>query len=162
MKTTYRILILFVVLSFMACHNQMHVVTLYVDTANITIGSMDQYANFDQPKGISNEDFTIYVRRGDRVIWNAVALRDSMGVALSNEVKITAIIDEPDMNYRTKKNTNFFDDKTLEPDPDNPIKGIIDRTIKNGKPGDVQKYSLEFTINGKAETFRIDPQMEMY
>ena len=83
----------------------MHVVTLYVDTANITKNSIDEYANFNQPKGISNEDFTIHVRKGDLVIWNALSISDE-----PVEVNITAIIDEPGPrdDDPDKKYVNFF------------------------------------------------------
>ena len=156
MKTTNLILILIVVVSLMSCKNQMHVVTLYVDTANIIKNSIDEYANFNQPKGISNEDFTIHVRKGDLVIWNALSISDE-----PVEVNITAIIDEPGPrdDDPDKKYVNFFDGKTLSPDK---IKTrTVIGTLKNGKPGDIQKYKLHFTVKDKVDTFIIDPKMEM-
>ena len=155
MKTTNLILILMAIMSLMACKNQMHVVTLYVDTAEIEQSTIDQYANFGQPKGIANKDFTTYVRNGDMVIWNAVSISDP-----SDEVNITAIIDEPGADYLNKKYINFFDRTTLNADITR--KGIVIGTIKNGKSGDVQKYGLKFTVKDKEGTFSIDPKMEMY
>ena len=140
----------------MAC-GQLHVVTLYVDTAQIEQNSIEEHANFDQPKGIANKDFTTYVRKGDLVIWNAVSISDE-----PVEVNITSIIDEPGADDQNIKYVNFFDRITLKPDPDKTKKGTVDRTIKKGKPGDVQKYSLYFTVKGKDGTFAIDPKMHMY
>lgn len=155
MKTTNQLLILLAVIGLMSCKNQMHVITLYVYTDKIEQDNIDVYANFDQPEGIANKDFTTYVRRGDLVIWNAVSISKE-----PVEVNIIAIIDEPGPrdDDPDKKYVNLFDRDTLLPDK---IKTrTVIGTLKNGKPGDIQKYKLHFTVKDKG-TFIIDPKMEM-
>lgn len=153
----------------MSC-GQLHVVTLYVDTDNISQDNTAEYSSFGQPAGVSNENFTIYVRRCDRVIWNAVSTTDTTDV-----VNVTSIINKPGVDYQTKKRyVNFFKNKysktvntvnrsssnnTMQSSTKN-IKGIISRAIKKGKPGDIQRYSLNFTVNEKE--IEIDPKMQMY
>jgi hypothetical protein len=170
MKTTNLLLILMAVMSLMSC-GQLHVVTLYVDTSQVQQINTDQYAHFGQPEGISNEEFTIYVRRGDRVIWNAVSTSEP-----SDVVKVTSIINKSGVDYQNKPYANFFKAKYSKPgyttSPSSSIttsqsstkniEGIIRRVIKKGKPGDVQKYSLTFTINNNAQEIEIDPKMKMY
>lgn len=178
MKTTTQILMLMAVLSLMSCR-QLHVVTLYVDTEKISQDSTAKYASFGQPEGISNEEFTIYVRKRDRVIWNAVSTSDPTDV-----VNVTSIINIPGKDYQNEPYVNFFKEgdtivfntkiltspyiamrssrnRTIQSSTKN-VKGIFRRVIKKGKPGDKQKYSLGFTINGNGNEIKIDPKMEMF
>ncbi|MGB5430403.1 hypothetical protein [Eudoraea sp.] len=162
MKTASQILMLMAVISFMSC-GQLHVVTLYVDTSQVEKSNTDQYAHFGQPKGISNKDFTIYVRKGDRVIWNAVSTSNSADV-----VNITSIINKSGVDKQNKPFVNFFKAKYSNPDytmsqsSTRDIKGIVRRAIKKGKPGDIQKYSLTFTINDMKKEIEVDPKMQMF
>lgn len=162
MKTTNQLLFLLAIVGLMSCKNQMHVVTLYVNTANIEQGTIPANANFGQPMGLANEDFTTYVRKGDLVIWNGVSISDP-----SEEVYITNITDEPGTDVNNKGYVNFFDRNILTVDNTNKIggkskKGTIVGAIINGKRGDVQKYKLTFTVKDKDGSFTIDPKMHMY
>ncbi|MGB5499785.1 MAG: hypothetical protein WBM77_12725 [Maribacter sp.] len=158
MKTTNRILILMAVISFMACKNQMHVVTLYVNTDNIKQGSIDANANFNQPVGIANKDFITNVRKGDMVIWQGMSVSDP-----EHKVSITSI--EPVEGERLFKLKSFNGQKVNN----NLVgkKGYNEQvavTIKL-KPGNdeayvKEKYNLKFTVSNKAGTFIIDPYIK--
>ena len=150
MKTTYQILILMAIMSLMACGSQLHVVTLYVDTAQIDQNTIDANAHFGQRAGIANSDFTTHVRKRDRVIW--------LGVSTSNpsdSVNITSIVHVSGEKLFERKplkrmvlKSGFGNNR------------IVVGTIKIG-PGKQkqyiqEKYSLNFSVTNKG-TFQIDP-----
>ncbi|MGB5461654.1 MAG: hypothetical protein WBM91_16495 [Eudoraea sp.] len=158
MKTTNQILIVLAVMSLMACKNQMHVVTLYVDTTNIEQGNIATNANFGQPTGISNEDFTTHVRKGDLIIWQ--------GQSISNPdhiVKITSIEHEEGKRIIERKPFKAIKSK----DGLVNIKGsdeLVRAKVTLG-PGREEayikeKYILKFTVSNKDDTFTIDPGVQ--
>ncbi|MBT8182941.1 MAG: hypothetical protein KJO53_15280 [Eudoraea sp.] len=175
MKTTYRILILLVVLSFTACKeksvpeltgpelpvtiysNQIHVITLYVNTTDILKPNIGDYANFRQPSNISNEDYTTYVRKGDIVIWKGVSTTDS-----SDVVNITSI------NHH--RGAKFFGKNMLKGNDGDPevVVGVVakDSEMVDGTLAREEKYTLKFTVmnNGTKRngTFQIDPVLKAY
>jgi hypothetical protein len=157
MKTTNQILIVLAVMSLMSC-GQLHVVTLYVDTTNIEQGNIATNANFGQPIGISNEDFTTHVRKGDLIIWQ--------GQSISNPdhiVKITSIEHEEGKRIIERKPFKAIKGK----DGLVNIKGsdeLVRAKVKLG-PGREEayikeKYILKFTVSNKDDTFTIDPGVQ--
>ena len=145
------------VLSLVSC-GQLHVVTLYVDTTNIEQGNIASNANFGQPTGISNEDFTTHVRKRDRIIWEGVSISNP-----SDVVNITAI------NHIS--GDRIFDSKTgtilpISLSTRGFTKLLIDTKIKirprQQKTYLKEKYGLEFTVSNKEGTFTIDPVMKAY
>ena len=154
MKTSKKISILLLTLclsfslSTMAQQPETHIITLYVNTADIEKPNIDQYANFGQEAGISNRDFTIHVRKGDIVIWK--------GISTSSEadmVNISAINHEGGVNV--------FGQNVLRGNGETPE--LVVGTVINGNPGDEDKYKISFKvyINGtkKHGTFHIDPKI---
>lgn len=157
MKTTNLLLILVAVMSLVSC-GQLHVVTLYVDTANIEQATIAANANFGQPTGISNEDYTTHVRRRDRIIWDAVSISDP-----SEVVEITSI------NHIS--GDRIFERKTGIIQPEsfswNGITQLLVATKIKTRPGTQkaylkEKYGLEFKVAGKEGTFLIDPVIKAY
>ena len=163
MKTTNRLLILTAILCLVACKtkfpftifsNQVHVVTLYVNTNNIDQTNIEQNANFGQAPGISNEEYTTYVKRGDIVIWRGVSINDPLDI-----VNIT-IIEHDTKDGRSK---NFFDKNMIRGNGDD--HETVVGTLKKGNRGEFQKYILKFTVidNGEPrnDIYIIDPKMHM-
>ncbi|MGB5388004.1 MAG: hypothetical protein WBN20_14575 [Eudoraea sp.] len=165
MKTASQILMLMAIISFMSC-GQLHVVTLYVDTKeikkdNIDINndSLNKYAHFNQPKGISNKHFTTHVRRGDRIIWDAVSSSNP-----SDEVKIIAI------NHISGEIILKRKSPTSQPQSFTTKSGIV-KTLFAGtiKKRPVERYTyiqeiyeIKFTVTDKEGTFTIDPKIRSY
>jgi hypothetical protein len=160
MKTTNLILILIAVMSLMAC-GQLHVVTLYVDTTNITYDSIDKYANFDQPKGIANKDFTTHVRKGDRIIWEAVSISDP-----PEEVQIDSIYHISGERIFESKLSKVYP-KSFRTKPvfvKELFAGAIQMKPKPSRQGAyiLEKYGIEFTVAKKEGPFTIDPVLKAY
>lgn len=164
MKTTNQILILLAVMSLMACKNQLHVVTLYVDTEAIpssplpSPSSIDQYAHFGQPAGIANKDYTTIVRKGDLIIWRGQSISNPEHI-----VKITSIDHKP-------SEIKIFELKPFNTirGPDGPVAIEGSNELVRGKvtigPGKEEayireKYKLTFTVSNKG-TFIIDPEVQ--
>lgn len=174
MKTINRFLILALVLSFMGCKekavekiadrnlpvtiysNSIHVITLYVNTTDIEKPDIDSYADFGQT-GISNEDYTTYVRKGDIVIWQGVSSTDPL-----DTVNITSI------NHHS--GAKFFGKNMLKGNGGNPevVVGVIGKESEmiDGTLFKQEKYTLKFTVynNGAKRngTFQIDPVLKAY
>jgi len=137
--------------------NQVHVITLYVNTAKIHKDSTDKYSNFQQSKGILNKDYTTIVKKGDIVIWKGVSSNDPLDV-----VNITQI------NYHG--GVNLFGRNVLKGNDDDPaaVVGIIKRgPSEEGEDKYIEeKYVLKFTVmnNGvrRPGLFKIDPVLKAY
>jgi hypothetical protein len=156
MKTTHQLLILMVVISLMSCRGQLHVVTLYVDTAQIDQTSIDQHASFGQPAGIANKDFTTHVRKRDRIIWDAVSISNP-----SDEVKITAInhISGERIFERKMFYTGSDVDKIVA-GANKIVAGKIKKRPNNKMAYIIEKYGLEFSVSNKDGIFKIDPVLK--
>lgn len=153
MKTLSKILIAVLSLGLMSSSyvtaQETHIVTLFVNTTDIVKPNIDQFANFGQPAGISNENFTINVRLGDIVIWKGV----STSAPDTDIVNISAINHEGGVNV--------FGQNVLRGNGETPE--LVVGTVINGRPGDEEKYKLSFKVfvNGskKNGTFHIDPKI---
>ena len=153
MKTLSKILIVGLLLCFAFNTNlaaqETHVVTLFVNTTDIVKPNINDFANFGQAAGISNENFTINVRLGDIVIWKGV----STSAPETDIVNITAINHEGGVNV--------FGQNVLRGNSETPE--LVVGTVINGRPGDEEKYKLSFKVfvNGsrKNGTFHIDPKI---
>lgn len=162
MKTASRFLVLIAFIFLMSCNskfpftiftNQVHVVTLYVNTNKIDQTNIAKQAHFGQGPGITNEEYTTYVKKGDIVIWKGVSISDP-----SDIVNITEIETKMQGN-----NKNFFDRNKLRGNGDD--HETVVGTLKKGKRGEIQKYIIKFTVIDDGEprnsTFEIDPKMHM-
>ena len=183
MKTTNRILILMAVLSLMACKDEnlaqktdlksqvqidsVHVISLYVNTTDIkktdsiekdgimVRPGLRKYANFDQASDISNEDYTINVRKGDVVIWRVVSITDSLDVVNINSINFQG-------------GASLFGKNVLKGNGDVPevVVGIVTKGPEkdNGTLLNSKKYLLKFTVfnNGiKRDNYKIDPKLQV-
>jgi len=124
-----------------------HVITLNVDTGYLTDKNADQVSNFGQNKRTSNKDFTTTVKIGDVVKWRGISSRDK-----NHRVLIKSI------NYESGA-------RILSNSVINGKSGMVTTVINSGKPGDVQKYKVLFTvmINGRAtdKVYIIDPKIRI-
>lgn len=178
MKTTHSLLILMAVMSLMACKDQsapalkssdlpiniysnnIHVVTLYVDTDKINNGNVDEYANFGQAVSISNEEYTTYVRKGDIVIWKGVSVTDPLDI-----VNISKINHQggPRLFNKNTLNGNGGDDAGAN----EVVVGVVTKgpEMKGGNSLDKEKYLLHFKVkkNGEPQIHsdKIDPYIKV-
>jgi hypothetical protein len=171
MKKTYPILVFIALISLMACKdksahefegselpitiysNNIHVVTLFVNTAEINNGNIDEYANFGQPKSISNEDYTTHVRKGDIVIWKGVSVSDTLDI-----VNISTINHHggPKLFGKNLLQGNGGDNEV--------VVGVVTEGPENDMTLDKEKYVLHFKVkrNGmpQVQPYKIDPYIK--
>jgi len=178
MKTTHSLLLLMAVMSLMACKdktapelksselpiniysNNIHVVTLYVNTAEINNGNVNEYANFGQPDTVSNEDYTTHVRKGDIVIWKGVSVTDPLDI-----VNIASINHEggPRLFNKNLLKGNGGDDEGAN----EVVIGVVTKgpEMKGGTSLDKEKYVLHFKVkrNGEPQIHndKIDPYIKV-
>ncbi len=109
-KNLFLTLISLTTLFFVAGLNaqDMHTITLNVNTGEIQKPNADEYCDFGQPSDVANRDFTITVNVGDTVIWEGVST-DAPGTDVVNIVSI---------NHEGGK--NVFDRNILKGDGGNP------------------------------------------
>jgi len=152
MTTTKRLLILPVFLLLFLSENslaqELHTITLYVNTSALTHNrDVNQYANFGQEAGISNEDYTVLVNLNDDIEW----------------VGVSSSAPDTDLVYITKIKHDKKD-KLLNSDD---IEGekVVKAKVTKGNSGDTEKYKLHFKIvsqtNPQDETFKIDPVLKI-
>jgi hypothetical protein len=127
------------------------VVTLYVDTAQIAKSDVNQYCNFGQPSNIANEDFTIEVKVGDTVTWQAV----------SANAPSTDIVNVASINHEGGK--NVFGKNVLKGDGQSPER--VTAQVLHKTAGSDYKYKISFKVynNGvkRNGTFHIDPKIRV-
>lgn len=131
---------------------EVHTITLFVNTAELSPQNTETQCNFGQPEGTSNEDFTIQVRLGDIIVWKGVST-NAPGTDL---VSITAINHEGGVNVFGK---NVLNGNGQEPE-------MVTGIIVQGAPGDEEKYKVSFKVfnNGTQRngTFHIDPKIQVH
>ena len=115
--------------NYTAYGQEERVITLYVNTAEITNQNEYQVSYFaGQVEGTDTRNFTIYVSPGDRIIWQGVS-----STSPDND-----IVNIKSINYEGGK--NVFDQNVLKADRDSP--GIVIGVVKNGTEGFEQKYKI--------------------
>lgn len=136
------ILALFVVIisTGVATSQTLHKITLNVNTAEITDANMATTCNFGQPAGISNEDFTIAVEVGDRIVWDIKATDDNPLFTEFVFIKRTGGA------------------KLLNKNKLSPIGNVVSAQVTKGKKNEEEKYEVKFKVRGKG-TFTIDPKI---
>lgn len=136
-------------LSFYSCKPS-HVVTLLVDTDNITQQNIDATTSFGQttfgqPNPLSNADFTTYAAKGERIIWGAISTTSpSKDVVLINKIMY-------------KQGDQVLNRSVLSG------KRIVIGKVK-GKENDVGAYSIEFIVKNNGvvrDTFKLDPKIQV-
>lgn len=128
-----------------------HVITLYVNTSDIQNPNLNDYCNFGQDEGISNEDYTIEVSVGDTIVW--------VGQSNSNDtdqVLIESINHQGDQGGR-----DVFGQNVLRGE-----NGEVRGTIQFSTEGQADyKYMLSFRVLNNGEprggVFNIDPKIRV-
>ncbi len=155
MKTQGWIIALLTLTGVLFCEasfaQQIHTITLFVNTAEVTAQNTSQTCTFGQAGGVTNEDFTIQARNGDIIIWKGV----SSNAPETDIVNITAI------NYQG--GANIFDKNVLRGNGQEPE--VVIGMIVQGTPGDEEKYTVSFKVlnNGSKRNgaFHIDPKIKI-
>lgn len=160
MKTTNQILILLAVMSLMACKNQLHVVTLYVNTEDITEGNENEHAHFDQPVGIKNKNFITNVRKGERIIWQGQSISDTTHIVKITSIKIKPEEGEEIFELKPFKARKVKGDPVSITGSDELIRAKVTLGPGRDEAYIIQKYNLEFTLSNKSGTFTIDPEVK--
>lgn len=162
MKRVSQFLIVMAIMSLMSC-GQLHVVTLYVDTTNVEQGNIATKANFGQPTGVSNENFTTHVRRGDKIIWEAVSVSDP-----KEQIQIDSIYHISGERIFKSKSSGvaipWLTTNSSLPEAKGIASFLFKGTIKK-RPSEQraflwEKYGIAFTINDVPLT--IDPVIKAY
>lgn len=158
MKSTIRLLILIIVLlvTSACCQDkQTHTITLFVNTAEILDQNVNNFSNFGQKDGSSNEDYTVDANIGDTIIWRGVSTSSDEDI-----VNITSI------NHEGGK--NIFDKNVLqgnEEDPEEVIGVVKYNSIDTRTNKKKYKYKIKFTVINNGEkrngTFHIDPKIQV-
>ncbi|MFE3868011.1 hypothetical protein ACFX5E_07975 [Flavobacterium sp. LS2P90] len=122
------------------------VITLNVNTSQISVQNVDSNSNFGQGPGISNEDFLTVVDAGDTVIWEGVS-----SVTASDTVNIT--------NINLSRGSSVFKSNNLTGN------GRVSGAVRNNAAGELEKYTIMFNVfnNGirRPGVFSIDPKIQV-
>jgi hypothetical protein len=137
--------------------SNVHVITLYVNTAEINNTNIDETANFGQVDSISNEDFTTHVRKGDIVVWKGVSVSDPLDI-----VSISSINHQggPKLFNKNLLRGNGGDNEV--------VVGVVAKgpEMVDGILLNEEKYVLHFKVqrNGKPQVqpYKIDPKIRSY
>jgi len=152
MKTRKLLLILPVFLLLFLSENslsqELHTITLYVNTSALAHErDVNQYANFGQEAGISNEDYTVLVNLNDDIEW----------------VGVSSSAPDTDLVYITKIKHDKKD-KLLNSDDIDGEK-VVRAKVTKGNSGNEEKYTIHFKIvsqtNPQNQTFKIDPVLRI-
>lgn len=131
---------------------EVHTITLFVNTAEVTAQNTSITCNFGQTDGVSNEDFTIRVKKGDIIVWKGV----------SSNAPETDIVDIKAINH--EGGTNIFNKNVLRGNGQSPT--VVTGTVVQGAPGDEEKYKISFKVfnNGSKRkgTYHIDPKIQLH
>jgi hypothetical protein len=142
------ILMTMLLLSLVSYGQNVHTITLQVDTDQIVKSNINAVCNFGQAQSISNEDFTLIVAQGDTVKWEGV----SSSASDMDEVEITGINHEG--------GARIFGKNKLNGDG-----GMVAGVVTHGREGDEEKYKVSFKVynNGvkRNGTFHIDPKLRV-
>lgn len=162
MKTTNQLLFLLAIVVLISCKNQLHVVTLYVNTEDIQQGNEEMNANFDQPIGIENKNFITSVRKGERIIWQGQSISNPEHIVKITSIKIKPEGEEGIFELKPFKTIKVNGDPVGIKGSDELIKGKVISKPGRDEAYITQEYSLEFTLSNKGGTFKIDPVMKAY
>lgn len=145
-------LLMFMAFSTLCISQRTHTITLFVNTAEVTSQNTGVQCSFGQTQGISNEDYTIRVKKGDIVVWKGV----STNAPDTDIINITAINHEGGVNV--------FNQNVLKGNGQTPE--VVTGTVVQGAPGDEEKYKISFKVlnNGvqRNGTFHIDPKIQIH
>lgn len=134
-------------LPFLLPAQQTRLVTLNVNTGDISDSSISSNSDFGQTDGASNEDYTILVQLGDTIVWQ--------GISSSNPTE--HLVNIKSINH--VGGARLFDRNVLQGDGGTPERVI--GIISEGRSGDEKKYNIFFRLSNKPGTFKIDPKIKV-
>ena len=128
-----------------------HVITLNVNTSDIQNPNLNDYCNFGQEEGISNEDYTIVASVGDTIIWRGVSSSSD-----NDEVLIVSINHQGNQGGR-----DIFGRNRLQGE-DGEVRAVIQASTEDEED---YKYMLSFRVLNNGErrggVFNIDPKIRV-
>ena len=149
MKKTNRILIA-VALFFLTLNvnSQTHVITLNVDTANLTQGnaSSESISYFSAPTAQVDvasppADFEITVENGATIIWE--------GASSSSDDTVDIFM------IKRERGPRIFSNDEISGN------GRVQAIINGSTPDEAYKYKILFKVNGTGEMYQIDPKIRI-
>lgn len=144
--------LLIVSISSSSFGQEVHTITLFVNTAEVSSQNTSLTCNFGQEDGVSNEDFTLTVKKGDIIVWKGVSIN----------APETDIVDIKAINH--EGGVNIFNKNVLRGNGQSPT--VVTGTIVQGAPGDEEKYKISFKVfnNGSKRkgTYHIDPKIQLH
>lgn len=128
-----------------------HEIILEVNTADIENPNVNDFCDFGQDPGISNEAYTIVAQVGDTVTWKGISTSNP-----NDRVEIRAINHQGNQGGR-----NIFGRNRL-----GGVDGEVQGIIRNTTEGELDyKYKIQFRVynNGarRRGTFNIDPRIKV-
>ena len=122
-------------------------ITLYVNTQSIDEKNIDEKCNFKQPKGVTNEEYTVALAVGDTVIWEGVSLDSKEDLVTITNIDCTG-------------GSNIFGGKGIKGNGEGQFVGVVE----NDTNGEGETYSLYFEVfNGVKSRgiYSIDPKLQV-
>jgi hypothetical protein len=125
------------------------IITLNVDTSEISVHNIDSCSNFGQEPGISNENFSTAANVGDTVIWQGI----------SSSAPETDIVNIIKINHYS--GNNVFNQPKLIGNGLRPekVSGIVQKDTGGG----TEEYTIFFNVfngvNKRPGIFSIDPKL---
>ncbi len=130
---------------------EVHTITLFVNTAEVTSQNTSVTCNFGQAEGVTNEDFTLDVKVGDIIVWKGV----STNAPDADMVSIKSINHEGGVNVFGK---NVLRGNGQDPE-------VVTGVVVQGAPGEEDKYKVSFRVfndgSKRNSTFHIDPKIRI-
>jgi hypothetical protein len=155
MQNNHLPIVFLFLLSFLSTNiltgQEVHTITLFVNTAEVTSQNTATQCSFGQEEGVSNEDYTIDAKVGDIIVWKGV----STNAPEADMVSIKSINHEGGVNIFGK---NVLRGNGQDPE-------IVTAVVVQGAPGDVDKYKVSFRVfndgSKRNGTFHIDPKIRI-
>ncbi len=126
-------------------------ITLNVDTREISEENLERTCRFEgQEPEMSTRDFMTLVGVRDIVVWDAVSISDPE----NDKVEVTLI--------ERNDGADLFGKERLRDDAQN--RGVVVGSVLQGRPGEVQKYTMKIKVYNGAEvrgTYEIDPKLKV-
>lgn len=120
---------------------------LYVNTQTIDDKNVDASCTFKQPRGISNEDYTVFVNVDDTILWEGISLDSDNDI-----VAVTQILYTGDFNIFGKQNMKGNGE------------GIVSAIVENDTKDEMEIYTICFDVynSGKLRgSYTIDPKLQV-
>lgn len=126
-----------------------NIITLEVDTDNVTQDNIEETCTFGEPANMSIKDFTYEVQRGDVIIWQGRPAQPGNGL-----VRIT--------EFRHDGGVELLGKRRIR-DTDNT--GVVVGRVVDGQTGDEEVYFIKFEVRKRGSQdwneYIIDPKLKL-